>query len=149
MNTQILSTLQVFQSFSHKCKSLVLQFGPKEFIRLLCKCIVNLLKGYLQCIKGHHVTKLQNEIWFCSLKEIPASVYNYNNSLSTQTITKQEFPKYQTEQNPMYQIDSLKREMNNKLFDKADSLVDKKLFCPCFSLWNSKTLILDVAEIGI
>ena len=33
MNTNTLSTLQVFQSFSQKCKSLFLQSCPKEFIR--------------------------------------------------------------------------------------------------------------------
>ena len=44
MNTQNLSTLQVFQSFAHKCKSLFLQSCPIEFIRFLCECIINLLK---------------------------------------------------------------------------------------------------------
>ena len=46
-----LSTLQVFQSLSRKCKSHFLQSCPKEFILFLCECIVNLLKGNLQPIK--------------------------------------------------------------------------------------------------
>ena len=44
MNTQNLSTLQVFQSLSRKCKSQFLQSCPKKFIPFLCECIVNLLK---------------------------------------------------------------------------------------------------------
>ena len=68
LNTQNLSTLQVFQSFSHKCKSLLLQSCPKEFIRFLCECIVNLLKGNLQRIKRHHVVKFQSEVRLLSLK---------------------------------------------------------------------------------
>ena len=52
---------------------------------------------------------------------VPASVYN--KSLITQSVTKQELPKYQSSQNPTYQIDSLQKEINKKLFSKADSLV--------------------------
>ena len=51
MNTQNLSTLQIFQSFSHKCKNLFFQSCSKEFIRFLCECIINLLKGTLQSLK--------------------------------------------------------------------------------------------------
>ena len=68
MNTQNFSTLQVFQSFSHKCKSLFLQSCPKEFIRFLCECIINLLKGNLQSMKRHHVVKFQSEVRLLSLK---------------------------------------------------------------------------------
>ena len=35
-NTQSLSTIQMFQSFSHKCKYLFLQSRPKKFIRFFC-----------------------------------------------------------------------------------------------------------------
>ena len=68
MNTQNLSTLQVFQSLSRKGKSHFLQSCPKEFLRFLCECIVNLLKGNLQAIKRHHVVKFQDEVWLLSLK---------------------------------------------------------------------------------
>ena len=68
MNTQNLSALQVFQSLSRKCKSHFLQSCPKELIRFLCECIVNLLKGNLQTIKRHHVVKFQDEVWLLSLK---------------------------------------------------------------------------------
>ena len=68
MNTQNLSTLQVFQLLSRKCNSHFLQSCPKEFIRFLCECIVNLLKGILQTIKRHHVVKFQDEVWLLSLK---------------------------------------------------------------------------------
>ena len=78
---------------------------------------------------------------------VPASVYN--KSLITQSITKQEFPKYQPSQNPTYQVDSLKKEINKKLFSKADSLVDKILWCPRVKLSTSQTLELDGVETGI
>ena len=66
----------------------------------------------------------------------------------TQSVTKQELPKYQPPQNPKYQIDSLKKEINKKLFSKADSLVDKILSCPRIKLSNSQTLNLDGVETG-
>ena len=78
---------------------------------------------------------------------VPASVYN--KSLITQSVTKQELPKYQLSPNPTYQGDSLKNEINKKLFSKADSLVDKILSCPRIKLSNSQTLILDGVETGI
>ena len=78
---------------------------------------------------------------------VPASVYN--KSLVTQSVTKQELPKYQPSQNPTYQIDSLKKEINKKLFSKADSLVDKILSCPRIKLSNSQTLNLDGVETAI
>ena len=68
MVTQNLSTLQVFQSFSHKCKRLLLQSWPKEFIRLLCECIINLLKGNLRSKKRHHVANFQSKVRVLSLK---------------------------------------------------------------------------------
>ena len=54
-----------------------------------------------------------------------ASVYNNKKSLNTQAVTKQELPKYQAEQYPTFQTDSPEKEMNKKLFAKADSLADK------------------------
>ena len=78
---------------------------------------------------------------------VPASVYN--KSLITQSVTKQELPKYQPSQNPTYQTDSLKKEINKKLFSKADSLVEKNLSSSPIKLSNSETLILDGLEIGI
>ena len=78
---------------------------------------------------------------------VPASVYN--KSLITQSVTKQELPKYQRSQNPTYQIDSLKTEINKKLSSKADFLVDKILSCPRIKLSNSETLIVDGVETRI
>ena len=76
---------------------------------------------------------------------VPDSVYK-NKWLNTKTVTKQNFPKYQVKQNPKYQTDSSEREINKKLFAKADSLVDKNLSCPDFNLSNSQTLLLDGVE---
>ena len=78
---------------------------------------------------------------------VPASVYNKR--LLTQSVTKQQLPKYQPSQSPTYQIDSLKKEMNKKLFSKADSLVDKILSSPRIKLSISETSILDGVETGI
>ena len=77
----------------------------------------------------------------------PASVYN--KSLVTQSVTKQELPKFQPSQNPTYQIDSVKKEINKKLFSKGDSLVDKILSSPRIKLSNSETIILDGVESDI
>ena len=78
---------------------------------------------------------------------VPSSMYN--KSSITQSVTKQELPKYQPSQNPTEQVDSLKKEMNKKLFSKANSLVDKILSCPRIDLSNSQTLILYGVETGI
>ena len=78
---------------------------------------------------------------------VPASVYN--KSLITQSETKHDLPKYQPPQNPKYQIDSVKKEINKKFFSKADSLVDKVFSCPRIKLSNSQTLNLDGVETGI
>ena len=66
-----------------------------------------------------------------------------------QSVTRQELPKYQPAQNPTYHIDSLKEELNIKLFSKTDSLVDKILSYQRVKLSNSQTLILDSVETGI
>ena len=75
---------------------------------------------------------------------VPPSVYN--KILITQSVTKQELPKYQPSQNPTYQIDSIKKEINKKLFSKADSLAHKILSCPRIKLSISRTLILESVE---
>ena len=78
---------------------------------------------------------------------VPASAYN--KSLITQSVTKQELPKYQPSQYPTYQVDPLKKEINKKIFSKADSLVDKILSCPRIKLSDSQISILDAGETGI
>ena len=153
------------------------QSRPKEFSWFHCECIINMLKGNLQSIKGHHVVKFQSKVRLLSLKRTiwkqketfwgPKKAYSslrllllpslticldieqfvlvpdsvYNKSLITQSVTKQELPNYQPSQNPAYQVDSLKKEINRKLFSKADPLVDKILSCPRIKLSNAQTLI--------
>ena len=81
---------------------------------------------------------------------VSASVYNNNNkSLSKLTVTEQEVPKYQAEQNPTYWIDSLKKEINKNLFARADSLVEKILSFTRIKLSNSQSLLLDGVETGV
>ena len=76
----------------------------------------------------------------------PVSVYK--ETLITQSSTKQETPRYQPLQNPTYEIDSLKKEMNKQIFAKADILVEKLLSCPRIKLSNSQTLNFDGVETG-
>ena len=78
---------------------------------------------------------------------VPASVYNKN--VTTQSVTKQELPKYKAEQPPTYQIDSLKRDFNKKLYVKADTLIDKILSCARIKLSNSQTNILNGVVTGV
>ena len=52
MNTQNLSTLQVFQSSSHKFKSLFPQSCPKEFIRFLFECLETFSKETCKALKN-------------------------------------------------------------------------------------------------
>ena len=76
---------------------------------------------------------------------VPASVYN--KSVTMQSVSNQELPKYKAEQPPTYQIDSLN--LNKKLFGKADKLVDKILSCCRIKLSNSQTIILDGVDTGV
>ena len=77
---------------------------------------------------------------------VSASVYKKR--LITQSVTKQKLQKYQSSQNSTYQIDSLKNDINESLFSKADSSVDKILSCPRIKPSNSQTLFLDGVETG-
>ena len=77
---------------------------------------------------------------------VPASVFN--KSVTTQSVTKQELPKVKAEQPPTYQIDSLKKDINKKLFGKADTLRDKILSCSRIKFSNWQTLILDGVDTG-
>ena len=76
---------------------------------------------------------------------VPASVYN--KSVTAQSVTKQELPKYKAEQPLTYQIDSLN--LNKKLFGKADTLIDKILSCSRIKLSNSQTIVLDGVDAGV
>ena len=78
---------------------------------------------------------------------VPSSVYKKN--VTTQSVTKQKLPKYKPEQPPTYQIDSLKRDINKKLFGRADSLRDKISSCSRIKLSNSQTIILDGVDTGV
>ena len=78
---------------------------------------------------------------------VPASVYNKSQTM--QSVTKQELPKYKAEQPPTYQIDSLKRDNNKKLFGKADTLIGKILSCSRIKLSNSQTITLDGVDTGV
>ena len=69
--------------------------------------------------------------------------------MTTQSVTKQELPKYKPEQPPTYQTAFLKTDINKKLFGKADTLLDKILSCSRIKLSNSQTIILDGLDTGV
>ena len=77
---------------------------------------------------------------------VPASVYNKH--LISQPVTMPQLPNYQPSQNPTYQIESLRKEINKKLFSTAWSSVDKTLSCLRIKLSNSQLLILAGVETG-
>ena len=70
---------------------------------------------------------------------VPASLYN--NSVTTQSVTKQELPKYKAE--------LLNRDTNKKLFGKADTLIDKIFSCSRIKLSNWQTIVLDCVDTGV
>ena len=78
---------------------------------------------------------------------VPAS--GYNKSLTTMSVTNHELPKYKAEQPPKYHIDFLKRDINKKLFGKADTLIDKIFSCSRITFSNSQTIILDGVNTGV
>ena len=91
--------------------------------------------------------RLPSSTFFLDLEHfllVPASVYN--KSLINQSVTKHELPKYQPSKNPSYQNDSLRKEINEIVFSKAETLVDKILSCPRIQLSNSHTSILEGVE---
>ena len=73
----------------------------------------------------------------------------YTKRVTTQSVTKQERPKYKAEQPPTYQIDSIKRDINKKLFVKADILIDKISSCSRIKLSSLQTIILDGVDTGV
>ena len=181
LNAQKLPTLQLFQSFSHKSKTLFFNSCLNEFIRFLCKCTKTLLKGTLQSIKRHHVVarfqkrcltvvykmySLEAKKGLAGVRKIvtplkiftlpvindlswygavcPRSCFCVQPNLITQSVTKNELPKYQFSQNPTYRSDSFEKE--KKINWKIDSSIDKSLSCPRNKLSVSQTLILDGVE---
>ena len=78
---------------------------------------------------------------------VPPSVYNSSNSSTI--VTKQELPKYKSEQTPMYHKDTLKKEINQQLSTSRFPLVNKILESPRIKLSNSNPLILDGIETGV
>ena len=79
---------------------------------------------------------------------VPASLLNKLNTTKTTTL-KVDLPKYQPQQTPTSQVDSLKKDINKKLFAKADSLVDKLLASPRIKLSLSNTIVLDGTDTGV
>ena len=79
---------------------------------------------------------------------VPASLLNKLSTTKSTTL-KAYLPKYHSKQIPRSQVDSLKKDINKKLFAKADSLVDKILASPRVKLSLSKTIVLDGTDTGV
>ena len=79
----------------------------------------------------------------------PASVYN-NKRLKTQTVTRQGVSKYEAEQSPTYQIDSLKKEQKKqKTISQSGLLSLQILSCPRTKLSYPQISILDRVKTGV
>ena len=79
---------------------------------------------------------------------VPVSIYN-SRIKPSYVVTISALPTYQVEKTPEYQVDSLKKDINKKLFAKADPLVDKLLSSPRIKLSNSNFLLLDGSDTGV
>ena len=79
---------------------------------------------------------------------VPASLPNKLNTTKSATL-KVDLPEYQHQQTPTSQVDSLPKDINKKLFAKADSLVDKLLASPRIELSLSNTNVLDGTDTGV
>ena len=78
---------------------------------------------------------------------VPLSVYNSRNNPTI--VTKQELPKYKSEQTPTYHKDTLRKEINQQFSTSASPLLNKILDSSCIKLSNFNTLILDGIETGV
>ena len=79
---------------------------------------------------------------------VPALLLNKLNTTNSTTL-KVDLPKYQPQQTPTSQIDSLKKDINKNLFAMADSLVDKLLASPRIKFSLSNTIVLDGTDTGV
>ena len=79
---------------------------------------------------------------------VPASLLNKLNTTKSTTL-KVDLPNYQPQQTPTSQVDSLKKDINKKLFSKPDSLVDKLLASPRIKLSLSNTIVLVGTDTGV
>ena len=77
---------------------------------------------------------------------VPASVYT-SKSLNTEEVTKWELARHEAV--PTRQTDSPKKEINEKLVAKADSLVDKFFYCSRIKVSNSRAINLDGVETAV
>ena len=71
MNTQNVSTLQVFRSICRKCKVPFLQFCPKEFDWFFSESIIILLKVNLQNSKRLQLANFLSKVRLFLLKRVP------------------------------------------------------------------------------
>ena len=73
----------------------------------------------------------------------------YNSSNNPTIFTKQELPKYETEQTPTYHKDTLTKKIHQQLSTSASPLINKILESPRITLSNCNTLTLDGIATGV
>ena len=62
INAQNYYTLKLFRNLNKKFQPAFLLHCPKEFIRFLCECIVNLIKGNLPGLGRNQFTRFQEQL---------------------------------------------------------------------------------------
>ena len=55
-------SLKLFRNINKKLQTAVLLHCPKEFIRFLCECIVNLIEGNLTGVKRNQFSRFQKQL---------------------------------------------------------------------------------------
>ena len=88
-------------------------------------------------------------IWLEMEQFVPVTLSIYNSSNNPTIVTKQELPKNKPEQNPTYQKETIRKEINKHLTTKATSLLNKVLESPPIKLSNSNTINPDVIGTGV
>ena len=73
----------------------------------------------------------------------------YNKSFNTQSVTNQEFQKYQPLQNPMYQIDSVKKEIKQKTICKTRLFSRQNFLLSTYQALDFTNLDFDGVETGL
>ena len=75
---------------------------------------------------------------------VPAS--KFKSKIKTTVVTKPKLSNYHVEKSPKYNVESLKKEINQKFSAKADALINKLLSSPRMKLSDSNTLLLGGKE---
>ena len=120
-------------------------FSEKHVLEKKKRCSgIRIFSTAQKCFYSSVIDQLLRHGTVCSR---PASVYI--KTLNTHSVSMQELPKYQALQNSAYQIVSNKKEINEKLFVKADYRADIVLSFPRIKRSILHNSFLDGVETGV